>query len=57
MEVANSIGRFILMEENQILVLEWKIPRMLVDIKVSCGLPEEMEVVWDGVSFIQRIDY
>ena len=57
MVVANSIGRFVLTNEEQLLSSERKIPHMLVDMDVEKGLPEEVEVIWDGGSFIQRLDY
>ena len=40
MMVSNSIGRFILMEEEQILASERKISRMLVEIDVKEVLPK-----------------
>jgi len=53
--VANSIGRFIHIEEYFVLSLERCIPRVLVELDVSKGIPEEMEVFLEGGSSIQRI--
>lgn len=57
MAVANSVGWFILMEEEQLMGVERWSPRMLVDINSSDGLLGELEVVWEGGSFIQQLDY
>lgn len=48
MAVANSIGRFILMEQEQLTGAEKRPPRMLVEIDSSEGLPGEIEIVWEG---------
>ena len=45
MVVANIIEKFVLIEEEQLMAAESKLPRMLVEINVEDGLPEEMEVV------------
>lgn len=57
MAVAKSIGRFILMEQEQLTGAEKRPPRMLVEIDSSEGLPGEIEIVWEGGSFIQQLDY
>lgn len=57
MAVANSVGWFILMEEEQLMGAERRSPRMLVDIDSSDGLLGELEVVWEGGSFMQQLDY
>ena len=54
---ANAPGKFILMEDNQLLGFERVSPRVLVESDVIEGLLAELEVLWEGGSFIQRLDY
>ena len=45
MTIANSLGRFILMEEDHILAYDRRIPFMLMEMDALEDLLEEMEVV------------
>lgn len=57
MAVANSIGRFILIEDEVLLSSDRRAPRTLVEMDTGDGLPGDLEVQWDGGSFVQRLDY
>ena len=55
--VPNSIDTFLLIEDEQLLGFERSSPRVLVDMDLSHGLPNDLEVIWEGGSFIQHLDY
>lgn len=57
MVVANSIGSFMHIEYAQLLGFYHSAPRLMVDMDLSNGLPDDLEVLWDGGSFTQNIDY
>lgn len=57
MILANSIGRFILIQESTLIATDCQIPMVLVDIDSTEGLPKEGEVRWEVGAFIQRLDY
>ena len=57
MGIANALGKFILMEDGQLLGFERVSPRVLVEMAVDEGFPAELEVVWEGGLFVQRWDY
>ena len=42
---------FMLIEDDQILGFDRLAPRVLVDMDLLDGLPDELEVQWDGGSF------
>ena len=48
----NSIGRFILIEEETLLACEGILPRDLVEFDYSEGLLDEVEVIWNMGYFI-----
>lgn len=51
--IANTIGKFILMEDDQLLGFKrCSSPRVLVEMDCSEGLPAEWEVIWDGGFFV-----
>ena len=52
-EVANSIGRFILVEETTLISSYGKVQRVQVELDMSKGLLVEIEVHWYEGSFIQ----
>ena len=57
MVVDKAIGHFILIEEYFMLASVIRLPRMLVQVDILEGLPTELEVVWGGGLFVQRLDY
>ena len=40
MVVVNSIGKFILIEEENLMGFEWKTPHVLVEIDMEEGVPK-----------------
>ena len=56
MTVTNSIGTFMLIEDEQLLVFERSSPRVLVDMDLSKVLPSNLEVIWEGGAFVQCLD-
>lgn len=54
MAIDNSIGTFMLIEDDQLLGYKRSAPRVMVDMHLSNGLPDEIEVFWDGGKFIQN---
>ena len=57
MATMNSIGTFILMEEERLLDFENSMSRVLVEMDLSKGFPYALEIIWDEGSFIHRLDY
>ena len=55
--VPNSIDTFLLIEDEQLLGFERSSPRVLVDMDLSHGLSDDLEVIWEGGYFIQHLDY
>lgn len=55
--IANSIGRLIMIEDDLLYGSKRRTPQVLVEIDASKGLLSELEVIWDGGSFIQPLDY
>ena len=56
MAVAKDIGRFILIEEDFLIAIDRCLPRMLVEVDISKVLPVDLEFVWEGGSFLQKLD-
>ena len=52
-EVTNTIRKFILVEEETLMVDENKLSKVLMDMDVSKGLPKDVEIMWDGGTFVQ----
>ena len=48
----NSIGKFILIEDEHLTGFERKELHVLVEINFEERLPEELEVVWEGCTFL-----
>ena len=57
MATLNSIGTFILMEEERLLDFDHSMLRVLLDMDLSKGFPTTLEIIWDEGSFIHRLDY
>ena len=52
MAIANSIGKFILIKYGQLLGFERSSSCMLVDLDLYEGLLTDLEVIWNGRSFV-----
>ena len=50
--VVNSIGKLILIEDEHLMGFERKELHVLVEINFEERLPEELEVVWEGGTFM-----
>ena len=57
MATMNSIGTFILMEEERMLDFDRSMLRVLMDMDLSKGFLATLEIIWDEGSFIHRLDY
>ena len=57
MGIINSIGNFILMEEDQLMGLSRRTIRVLLEVEVCDGPLEDIVVQWQGGTFIQWLDY
>ena len=57
MEVGNSIGHFIMIEESSLLWLDWQMLNILIELDITEGLLDEVKIRWDGCSCIQFMDY
>ena len=57
MVVVTAISSFMLIEDDKLLGFDRSAPRVMVDMDLSNGLPDELEVQWEGGTFVQRLDY
>ena len=57
MVVANAIGSFMFIEDDQLLGFDCSTPRIMVDMDLSEGLPNELEVLWDGSYYTHKLNY
>ena len=55
--MVNAIRKLIHIEEEQVIGFEWKSPQVLVEMDTVARVPEELEIVWEGDSFVQKLDY
>ena len=53
--VAKAIGQFILIEEDFLIANDRRLPCMLVEVDISTVLPADLEFVWEGGSFLQKL--
>ena len=53
----NTIKKIMLMEEEQVSSFIHCTPRMFVEMEVLDVFLEDVEVQWEGSTFIQRLDY
>ena len=55
--IANTIGRFVAVETDFLLVFDKRVAKVLVEMDVSSGLPADVEVLCGERLFIQKLDY
>ena len=55
--VANTIGRFVAMDEDFQLIFDKWIAHFLVEMDLSRGLPADIELKCDDITFCQQLDY
>ena len=53
----NFIGKFIHIEDSHLMGFDRKVPHVLVEMEMENGLPKDLEVVWEGGTFMQKLDY
>lgn len=56
MELGNSIGNFIIVEEATLMSNDRRMPRILAEFDMAERLLENIEVRLDEGTFIQRLD-
>lgn len=56
MELGNSIGNFIIVEEATLMSNDRRMPRILAEFDMAERLLENIEVRLDEGNFIQRLD-
>ena len=54
MGITNSLSKFFLMEDDQLLGFERVSPKVLVDMVVAEVFPVELKVIWEGGFFYQE---
>lgn len=57
MDVGNTLGKFFFMEDTMLFGVDKQCAKILVEFDTSIGLPESVEIVWRGSSFVQMVDY
>jgi len=55
--LANTIGKFLFMDDSMIRSHEKRRALILVEFQMGDGLPEEIDIIWEGKVFCQKIDY
>jgi hypothetical protein len=55
--IGYSLGRFIMIDKENLSVASRKVVRVLVEMDMHLGLSETLEIEWRGKCFLQRIDY
>jgi hypothetical protein len=55
--IGNSLGRFIAHDSSSLTGSSRKLGRVLVEMDISTGLPENLEIEWRGRKLIQTLDY
>ena len=55
--ITNALGKFTLMKDDHMLGFEHVSLGVLVEMEVHEGFLAELEVLWEGRSFVQRLEY
>jgi hypothetical protein len=55
--VGNSIGRFLNIDETTLRSPDKRMAKVLVEVDVHAGLLEVLEIEWQGLLFVQHLDY
>ena len=53
----NALGQFLYVDEQSPTSQDKCVGKLLVQIDVSQGLLEELEIQWRGISIVQKLDY
>ena len=57
MRIANSVGRFIFLDDKTLVTGDKKMVAVLVEFNVTIGLPAEIEITCGSQVKVQRLDY
>jgi hypothetical protein len=55
--IGNSLGKFISLDSPSLLGSSRMMGRVLVEMDLSVGLPETLEIDWRGRKILQNLDY
>jgi hypothetical protein len=55
--IGDSLGKFIAFDSASFTGSARKMGRVLVEIDITAGLPEKLEIDWRGRKFLQTLDY
>jgi hypothetical protein len=55
--IADTLGKFISFDSGSLSGSSRKMGRVLVEIDITTGLPENLEIVWRGRKSLQPLDY
>jgi hypothetical protein len=55
--IGNLLGRFLKVDEAGLKSTDKRLARVLVEIDVTTGLMDSLEVEWRGQVMVQRLDY
>ena len=55
--IGNTIGRFVVVEDDFMNVYDKRIAQILVEMDITKGLPAEVEILCRDHLFAQRLDY
>lgn len=55
--IGNSLGRFIALDPSSLAGSSRKLGKVLVEMDISTGLPENLEIDWRGRKMLQTLDY
>jgi hypothetical protein len=55
--IGNTLGLFISVDKDSLSAVSRKIGRVMVEMDIHLGLPENLEIEWRGRRYLQRLDY
>lgn len=55
--IGNAIGKFLHVDLKHLTGSDRRMGRILVEVDLNEGLPEQIEIAWRGTIFKQRLDY
>jgi hypothetical protein len=56
-DIANTVGRFISVDEDGLFTLNRKMARVLLEFHVARGLLKEIDICWGSHVYVQKLDY
>jgi hypothetical protein len=55
--IGNTLGKFLQVDLKQFGVFDRRMGKLMVEVDTFAGLPEEIEINWQGTKIQQRLDY